>query len=168
MAPAGIRPAVDSGVDSIEHGLFLSADDLPVLAARNGAWVPTILGAESIIGFLGAGSTGGKLLAAGIRNVRELLPEAERLGATVLAGTDLAVPHGRVALEAIRLHEFGLSMPAALHAATRAAYDYLGVAREFTPGSIADVVFVRDDPREYLETLLDPAMIIRSGRFITG
>lgn len=168
MAPAGIRPAVDAGVDSIEHGLFLSADDLSVLADRNGAWVPTVLGAESIIGFLGADSTGGKLLAAGIRNVQELLPEAERLGATVLAGTDLAVPHGKVALEAIRLHELGLSMPAALHAATRAAYDYLGVAREFSPGSIADVVFVRDDPREHLETLLSPAMIIRSGQFLTA
>jgi imidazolonepropionase-like amidohydrolase len=168
MAPAGIRPAVDAGVDSIEHGLFLSAGDLPVLAARNGAWVPTILGAESIIRFLGVDSTGGKLLAAGIRNVRELLPEAERLGATVLAGTDLAVPHGRVGLEAIRLHELGLSKPAALHAATRAAYDYLGVEREFSAGAIADVVFVRDDPREHLETLLDPVMIVRSGRFITS
>jgi imidazolonepropionase-like amidohydrolase len=168
MAPEGIRPAVDAGVDSIEHGLFLSADDLRGLSARNAAWVPTILGAESIIGFLGANSTGGKLLAAGIRNVRELLPEAERLGVTVLAGTDLAVPHGKVALEAIRLHELGLSMPAALHAATRAAYDYLGVAREFSPGSIADVVFVRDDPREHLETLLDPVMIIRSGQFVAS
>ena len=168
MAPEGIRPAVDAGVDSIEHGLFLSADDLRCLSARNAAWVPTILGAESIIGFLGPESSGGKLLARGVENVRELLPEAERLGTTVLAGTDLAVPHGKVALEAIRLHELGLSMPAALHAATRAAYDYLGVAREFSPGSIADVVFFRDDPREHLETLLDPVMIIRSGQFVVS
>jgi imidazolonepropionase-like amidohydrolase len=166
MAPEGIRPTVDAGVDSIEHGLFLSADDLPVLAARNAAWVPTILGVESIIGFLGAESSGGKLLARGIQNVRDLLPEAEQLGITVLAGTDLAVPHGKVALEAIRLHELGLSKPAALHAVTRAAYDYLGVARSFAPGATADVVFVRNDPREHLETLLDPVMVIRSGRIV--
>ena len=95
-------------------------------------------------------------------------PEAERLGTTVLAGTDLAVPHGKVALEAIRLHELGLSKAAALHAVTRAAYDYLGVAHDFAPGATADVVFVRDDPRENLETLLDPAVIIRSGRIVTS
>ncbi len=166
MAPEGIRPAVDVGVDSIEHGLFLSANDLPVLAARNAAWVPTILGVESIIGFLGADSSGGKLLAHGIQNVRELLPEAEQLGVTVLAGTDLAVPHGKVALEAIRLHESGLSKAAAVHAVTRAAYDYLGVVRDFAPGATADVVFVRDDPREHLETLLDPVMVVRSGRIV--
>jgi hypothetical protein len=166
MAPAGIRPAVDAGVDSIEHGLFLSADDLAILAARQAAWVPTILGAESIISFLGVDSSGGRLLAAGIENVRDLLPEAERLGVTVLAGTDLAVPHGKVALEAIRLHESGLSKAAAVHAVTRAAYSYLGVESDFAPGATADVVFVRDDPREHLETLLDPVMIIRSGRTV--
>lgn len=166
MAPEGIRPAVDAGVDSIEHGLFLSADDLPKLAARNAAWVPTILGVESIIGFLGLESSGGRLLARGIENVRELLPEAERSGMTVLAGTDLAVPHGKVALEAIRLHEFGLSRPAALHAVTRAAYDYLGVEHRFVSGAVADVVFVRDDPRENLETLLNPVTIFRSGRIV--
>ena len=168
MAPEGIRPAVDAGVDSIEHGLFLSADDLCDLSARKGAFVPTILGAESIMGFLGEESSGGRLLARGVENVRELLPEAERLGVTVLAGTDLAVPHGKVALEAIRLHELGLSKAAALHSVTRAAYDYLDVAHDFAPGATADVVFVRDDPRENLETLLDPVVIIRSGRFVTS
>ncbi len=109
MAPAGIAPAVEAGVDSIEHGLFLSGGDLKGLAERGGAWVPTVLGAEAIIDFLGATSSGGKLLKRGVENVRDLLPEAERLGVTVLAGTDLAVPHGRVALEAIRLHHHGLS-----------------------------------------------------------
>jgi len=168
MAPEGIRPAVDAGVDSIEHGLFLSPDDLPGLAARNAAWVPTVLGTESIIGFLGSESSGGELLARGVENARELLPEAEHLGLTVLAGTDLAVPHGKVALEAIRLHELGLSKQAALHAVTRAAYDYLGVARSFAPGATADVVFVRDDPREHLGTLLSPVVIIRSGRIVLG
>jgi imidazolonepropionase-like amidohydrolase len=121
---------------------------------------------ESIIGWLGSESSGGRLLARGVANVRELLPEAERLGMTVLAGTDLAVPHGKVALEAIRLHEFGLSRPAALRAVTRAAYGYLGVEHEFSPGAIADVVFVRDDPRENLETLLNPVTIFRSGRIV--
>ena len=167
MAPEGIGPAVEAGVDSIEHGLFLSEDDLAKLAARRGAWVPTILGVESIIRVLGSESSGGRLLARGIENVRKLLPEAERLGETVLAGTDLAVPHGKVALEAIRLHELGLSKAAALHAVTGAAYVFLGVVRSFTHGAIADVVFVRDDPSENINTLLDPVVIIRSGRIVT-
>jgi len=166
MAPEGIGPAVGAGVDSIEHGLFLAADDLPSLAERGGAWVPTILGAEAIIEMLGADSTGGRLLTDGVANVLELLPEAERLGVTVLTGTDLAIPHGRVAHEAIRLHELGLSKEATLRGITTAAFDYLGVAHGFSPGMSADAVFVEADPREDLETLLDPPVIIRAGRFV--
>ncbi len=168
MAPGGIAPAMEAGVDSIEHGLFLSTGDLGALAARGGAWVPTALGAEALIEMLGAGSSGGRLLTTGIRNMRDLLPEAERLGVTVLTGTDLAVRHGRVALEAIRLHELGLSAPAALHAATAAAYDYLGVDRGFAPGLPANGVFVDADPRERLATLLEPLVIVRAGAIVRG
>ncbi len=166
MAPEGIGPAVVAGVDSIEHGLFLSADDLPGLAERGGAWVPTILGAEAIIEMLGADSTGGRLLTDGVGNVRDLLPEAERLGVTILTGTDLAIPHGKVAHEAIRLHELGLSPKAALRAVSTAAFDYLGVEHGFSPGMSADVVFFADDPNDHLETLLEPRVVIRSGHWV--
>jgi len=166
MAPEGIGPAVVAGVDSIEHGLFLSGDDLPGLATRDGAWVPTILGAEAIIEMLGTDSTGGRLLTEGVGNVRDLLPEAERLGVTVLTGTDLAVPHGKVAHEAIRLHELGLSKEATLRAVTTAAFDYLGVDHGFSPGMPANAVFVDADPREDLDTLHHPRVIIRAGRFV--
>ncbi|MEN8114132.1 MAG: amidohydrolase family protein [Actinomycetota bacterium] len=166
MAPEGIGPAVAAGIDSIEHGLFLEAGDLPGLAQRDGAWVPTALGAEAIIEMLGADSTGGRLLARGVDNVRELLPEAERLGVTVLTGTDLAVPHGKVAHEAIRLHELGLSKPAAVHAASTAAYDYLGIDHGFAPGMPADAAFFTDDPRDNLATLLEPQVVIRFGHRI--
>ena len=166
MAPEGIGPAVVAGVDSIEHGLFLSGDDLPGLAERGGAWVPTILGAEAIIEMLGADSTGGRLLAEGVDNVRDLLPEAELLGVTILTGTDLAIPHGRVAHEAIRLHELGLSRQATLRAVTTAAFDYLGVTHGFSPGMPANAVFFADDPRDHLETLLEPQVIVRAGRII--
>jgi len=166
MAPEGIGPAVVAGVDSVEHGLFLSGNDLPELAERGGAWVPTILGAEAIIEMLGADSTGGRLLAEGVGNVRELLPGAERLGLTILTGTDLAVPHGRVAHEAIRLHELGLSKEATLRAVTTAAFDYLGVTHGFSSGMPANAVFFADDPRDHLETLLEPQVIIRAGRIV--
>ncbi|GMQ86264.1 MAG: amidohydrolase family protein [Acidimicrobiia bacterium] len=166
MAPAGVRLAVDAGVDSIEHGTFLSSRDLAVLADRGGVWVPTVLNTEFLVEFLGADSSGGRLMLDGLANLKELLPEAERLGVTILAGTDLAVPHGDVAREAVKLHEYGLSTTAALTAVSTAAYDYLGFDRRFAVGSPANAVFFADDPREHVETLGDPQMIIRAGRVI--
>jgi imidazolonepropionase-like amidohydrolase len=166
MAPAGIRPAVDAGVDSIEHGTFLSGDDLAILAGRDGAWVPTVLNTEFIVDFLGADSSGGRLLSDGLANLRALLPEAERLGVTILTGTDLSVPHGAVAEEAIKLRDYGLSAQAALAAVSSDAYDYLGADGRLAPGAPANAVFFADDPRDHLETLRSPQVIIRAGRLV--
>ncbi len=166
MAPAGVRIAVDCGVDSVEHGPFLTADDLATLAARDACWVPTVANIEFLLEFLGADSSGGALMQKALGNLRELLPAAEALGVTTLAGTDLAIPHGAIAHEALKLHEYGLSARATVTAVSTAAYDYLGVERRFVAGSQANAVFFVDDPNQRLETLADPVMIIRAGTIV--
>jgi len=166
MAPAGVRPAIDSGVDSIEHGTFLDGGDVAALAETNGAWVPTVRNTEVIIDFLGADSSGGRLLTEGLSNLRDLLPEAERLGVILLTGTDLSVRHGDIAEEALKLHEYGLSPRAAVRAVSVAAYDYLGVDRRFVPGNQANAVLFADDPNENLETLRSPQLVVRAGRVV--
>jgi len=158
--------AVAAGVDSIEHGPFLTPDDLKTLAARRGAWVPTVVNMLDVIAMLGADSTGGKLFVEGLERMRENLPLAEELGVTVLAGTDMAVPHGEVSAEAIRLREYGLSDKAATDAASISAYDYTGRTGRLLPGTSADVVFFADNPYENVEVLADPALIIHRGRII--
>jgi imidazolonepropionase-like amidohydrolase len=166
MAPQVASIAVAAGADSIEHGTFLTSDDLEALAARGGAWVPTVCGVEAIIDFLGIDSSGGRLLAAGLNNLRRLIPEAERLGVAVLTGTDLALPHGGVAVEANKLVEYGMSGAGALAAASTAAYDYAGIPRGFEPGLPADAVFFTADPREEPETLRAPELILRVGAVV--
>jgi imidazolonepropionase-like amidohydrolase len=160
--------AVAAGVDSIEHGPFLTADDLRLLAARGGAWVPTVVNMLDVLAFLGAESSGGRLFVEGLARMRENLPLAEELGVTVLAGTDMAVPHGEVATEAMRLREYGLSDRAATDAASVAAYRYIGRPDGLQPGDPADVVFFADDPHEDVGTLGRPMLVIRNGKVIRG
>jgi imidazolonepropionase-like amidohydrolase len=158
--------AVHAGVDSIEHGPFLTHDDLAVLGARGGAWVPTVVNMQASIDHLGPDSSGGKILSTGIEKMRETIPIAEDLGVVLLAGTDLAIPHGQVAQEAIRLTEFGLSDKAATQAASTNAYTYVGRHNSIAPGETADVVFVAQNPYEDVRTLLHPELIIRLGNII--
>lgn len=162
-APDTASMAVQAGVDSIEHGLFLTDEDLKALGARGGAWVPTIFAMEELRDMLGAERSGGKLLTRGLGNVADLLPRAERYGVTVLAGSDIAMPHGAVALEASKLVEYGLSSAAAIAALTNAAYDYAGVERGFAPGMPADAVLFDVDPLEDVTVLERPVMVIRRG-----
>jgi imidazolonepropionase-like amidohydrolase len=158
--------AVAAGVDSIEHGPFLTEEDLRILAARGGAWVPTIVNMLDVVRMLGPESSGGRLFLGGLDRMRENLPRAESLGVTVLAGTDMAVPHGKVAEEALRLREYGLSDRAACEAASVAAYRYVGLPDAPAPGHVADVVFFDDDPLADVTTITRPALIVHRGRVI--
>ena len=160
--------AVAAGVDSIEHGPYLTEDDLAVLATRNGAWVPTIVNMYLLVDMLGADSTGGKMFLEGIERIRANLPVAEELGVTVLAGTDMAVPCGEVASEAQLLLSHGLSAESTVRAVSTAAFDYIGRASTPTVGGEADAVFFEENPVEDPAVLTSPALIMRRGRIIGG
>jgi len=163
-APVTPSRAVAAGVDSIEHGLFLTEDDVRTLGARGGAWVPTVVAMEAIAKSLGAESSGGRLLAEGLARLRDLLPIAARAGVAILCGTDLALPHGAVAREAMRLAAHGLTAEQVVDALTVAAFRYLGVEQGFEPGDVADAVLLAGDPRDDLAVLEHPVLVLRHGR----
>ena len=166
-APGAASDAVAAGIDSIEHGLFLTEDDLRDLGARGGAWVPTIAAMEGIRDLLGGESSGGRLFAEGLDNLRSLIGSAPGWGVRVLAGTDLHLPHGGVATEALRLHEYGLEASEAVAAVTTAGYEYLSSARSLAPGDGANVVVLAGDPREDLAALLNPLFVMRAGVIVS-
>ncbi len=166
MAPDTPSIAVEAGVDSIEHGLYLTDDDVRALGARGGAWVPTVRQVERVIEQVGPERTGGRLLCAGLDRVRSLAPLAAAAGVTVLAGSDFGTPQGRIGAEAVGLTEYGFSAADAVRAVTVAAFEYVGEPCGFGPGLPADVVAFRHDPHERIETLLEPAYVMRRGRVL--
>ncbi|HEY7704251.1 MAG TPA: amidohydrolase family protein [Acidimicrobiia bacterium] len=168
MAPETPGMAVRAGIDSIEHGLFLTEPDLDLLGARGGAWVPTVNCVAGLIERIGPERSGGKLLQQGLANIRDLIGSAPGRGVAVLAGTDLALPHGEVAKEAIDLGAAGLSPEAAVASVSTAAYDYLGVSPGLVAGAPADAVFFDRDPREDLRVLTRPVLVLRHGRVLAA
>lgn len=166
MAPETPSIAVAAGVDSIEHGVYLTDDDIRALGARDGAWVPTVTQVERVIEQVGPERTGGRLLRAGLDRVRSLATQASAVGVIVLAGSDFATPQGQIGAEAVRLVEYGFTADDAVRAVTTAAYDYVGEPYGFDSGSPADVVSFRHDPHERIETLLDPVFVMRRGRVL--
>lgn len=165
MAPEVPSAAVAAGVDSIEHGLFLTLEDLEALEGRSGAWVPTVLRMEQIVDMLGTESSGGRLIAGGLDNVSELLPVAPQ-GLAILAGTDIAVDPGGIGHEAVALTRRGLPPQRAVDAASAAAGGYLGRPTGFEVGQAADAVFFDADPYGDPSALLTPAAVMRRGERI--
>lgn len=166
MAPETASIAVQAGVDSIEHGLYLTDDDIRQLGARGGAWVPTVRQVERVIRQVGLERTGGKVLSAGLDRVRSLAGLAGAAGVTVLAGSDFGTDQGRIGQEAVGLAEYGFSVEEAVRAVTSAAYEYVGEPYGFVEGMSADVVAFAADPFQRIETLLEPVFVMRRGRVL--
>lgn len=165
MAPEVPSMAVRAGVDSIEHGLFLTRDDLALLGSRGGAWVPTVVRMEETAAMLGHGSSGGRLIMEGLDNVAALLPDAPE-DVAVLAGSDIAVAPWVIGAEVTRLSELGLAVDRAVAATSTTARRYLGRPSGFAVGEPADAVFFARDPLEDPRVLTEPDTVMRAGRIL--
>lgn len=158
--------AVEAGVDSIEHGLFLSRDDLRALGERGGMWVPTVTQVEALIEELGVGSSGGRLLTEGLENIAANLAVAVEAGVQVLTGTDLAVGTQEVAREAVRLWEMGLRAEAVIDAVSWSGYRATNRGTPFAVGEEANAVLFAEDPIADPGVLAFPSRIVRMGRLV--
>jgi imidazolonepropionase-like amidohydrolase len=153
---------VRAGVDSIEHGPSLTADDLAEMARRGTAWCPTLAVSSHYSGMaMRAGGPIAEAARKSLADIRQLLPLAARLGVIVLTGTD-ELPHGSLATEVVTLHQYGLPVTAALGAASVNARAYLGLPN-IENGAPADFVTFDADPRHSLETLARPAAVVSGG-----
>lgn len=165
------RDAIAAGVDSIEHGSFLSERTLALMKERGTYLVPTLLAGEW---------TGGKLdkfppeIAAKAKAALEarttMFRTAVRLGVRVGFGTDSAVsPHGINAQEFALLTSLGMSPLAALRAATSVDAELLGISAKtgsLEPGKFADVVAVPGDPTSDVKATERVFFVMKEGKVV--
>ena len=126
-----------AGIDCIEHGTGMLADSIALMAERQIAVVPTLINIARFpqIAEMGARfPTYADHMRALHGTVHERVRAAYEAGVPIYAGTDAGseVLHGRIADEAIALHEVGLSAHDALASSSWAAREWLG--RHHRPG----------------------------------
>ncbi len=175
MSPAGIHNALIAGVTSIEHGCLLDEEGIALMKEKGAYLVPTLVAPGDVVA--GAKAGGGGLPP-------EMVEKAERIGALhraavaaaiaagvkVAMGTDAAVgPHGTNLRELGMMVRCGMTPMQAIVASTAVPAELLRRADLGTlqAGKIADVVAVRGDPLENIDSLADPAqirLVIKDGR----
>jgi imidazolonepropionase-like amidohydrolase len=163
---AGTRNAVLAGVDSIEHGWYLTDDLVDVLAARGGAFFPTATTFLQMLDDVRGKPEGPRKdhFMNGVAGLSWSAVTAHEAGAIVLAGTDSA-PFGNIVTEIEFLVAAGLSPTVAIGAASWTARDYLGLPG-LVEGGLADLVAYEVDPRLEPGVLRHPSRIILKGRVV--
>jgi imidazolonepropionase-like amidohydrolase len=173
----GTRLAIEEGVDTIEHGLELhrAPELLEELARSERVLVPTLSC------FFYISENHGSCWPGGLVGLAEhQLDEAHRtVEAARAAGVRLAMgfdsqPHGRSALELVRLCGAGLTPMEAVCAATAGSAAACGLSDHvgtIAPGRTADLLVVDGDPLADPELLLDDEriwLVIQAGRPVAG
>jgi imidazolonepropionase-like amidohydrolase len=167
---AGTEIAIDAGVDTIEHGMYLNRrpDLLERMAQQGHVLVPTLSCFYGVAGLEdGGGHAASTWSALLVELARHNLEQADRtLRAAREAGVQIALGHDwspfyDSARELERLVHHGLPPMEALMAATATGAAALGLGDELgtlQPGRIADLVVVDGDP------LSEPGVLRRRER----
>jgi imidazolonepropionase-like amidohydrolase len=185
----GTAAAIAHGVDTIEHGMYLTQrpELLEAMAVRGQVLVPTLSG------YYWMGGLGDAIDPAGATVDADMLPSivelahhnleqgtlsmraARRAGVKIALGSDRDGVSGEdTALELVRMVHHGLTGAQALESATAIAAEAVGLqdyVGTIAPGRLADLVVVDGDAVAAPELLLDARriwLVLQLGEVVGG
>ncbi|MEO3388097.1 amidohydrolase family protein [Mesorhizobium sp. CAU 1741] len=177
LANEGIMRAVEAGVDTIEHGVFLDDRAIELMLKRDVALCPTISVYPRIIN---RGPAGGESAFVIEKSKPLVAPHIESLRAAVAAGvrivfgtdaTTLYNPVGDFSDEMDLMVKAGMSPVEVMRSATGTAAEICGVSHlvgVLETGKLADVLVVDGDATRNIAALSDTFLVLKDGRSVYG
>ncbi len=168
---AAARLAIAAGVDSIEHGSFLTEETLKMMKSRGVYLVPTRM---AVYWVNKMADTYPPQIAAKARAAAAahgtMFKAALRIGVPIALGTDAGVyPHGMNGMEFGLMTELGMRPEAALLAGTREAAKLLGVQNDvgtLEAGKVADIVAVPGNVLSDIHATEHPVFVMHQGHIV--
>ena len=168
----GMKRAVLGGVDSIEHGTYMSEEVMELMKQRGTWYVPTIIAGDFVAEKAkepGYFSEVVRPKAAAIGPViKGTFARAYAAGVPIAFGTDSGVsPHGDNWKEFVLMIEGGMPAMEAIQSATRSAAILLGQWERLgsiEAGKLADIVAVEGDPLSDSEQFGKVHFVMKGGQ----
>ena len=167
----GMKRAVLAGVDSIEHGTYMTPEVMDLMKENGTYYVPTLMAGD----WVAMKAKEDDYFPAVVRPkaaaigpvILKTFAKAHAAGVKIAFGTDSGVsPHGENAREFELMVAGGMTPMQAIQAATLEASkllkieDRLGTLEE---GKIADIVAVKGDPIENISLMKKVAFVMKEG-----
>ena len=170
----GILNAVRGGIDSIEHGIFMTDECVEEMTKRGTYLVPTLAAVRNIIAHKDQGVPAfavekcERVVVDHVNSIRKFY----KAGGKIAMGTDAGTPYNRHGVNALELQymvtEAGISPADALVFSTRNGTDLMGVTDRGTiaEGKAADLLIVDGNPVEDIAMaalVANHRMVVKNG-----
>jgi imidazolonepropionase-like amidohydrolase len=162
------RAAVKAGIDSIEHGSFMTDETLALMKAKGTYLVPTLLIGDWITrpeAKLPPNIAAKAKAAVSVRS--DMFRRALKAGVRIAFGTDAPLSYGIQAREFGLMTALGMTPAAALRSAGPAAADLLGLSAQIgtlEKGKEADIVAVPGDPLADIHATEKVSFVMKGGK----
>jgi imidazolonepropionase-like amidohydrolase len=162
----GVHNSVEAGVDSIEHGMYISDADLQTMVAHGTYYVPTLFVGEYVAE--GRAAAGAKVWVDMIKIHEDTFRRALKAGVKIAFGTDAGGFDWKIdpAKEFPIMVKYGMTPAQALRSATMTAAELLGMQDKIgsvEAGKFADIVAVPGDPMADVQQLEKVNFVMKGG-----
>jgi imidazolonepropionase-like amidohydrolase len=166
MALNGVHNSVEAGVDSIEHGNYISEADIKTMVQKGIYYVPTIYVGEYVAE--GRAAAGARVWLDMIKIHQETFRRALNAGVKIAFGTDVGGFDWGIdpAVEFPYMVKYGMTPIQAVRSATTTAAELLGMQNDVgsvTAGKYADIVALKGDPLADITLLQKIDFVMKGG-----
>ena len=170
----GMKRAVIAGVDSVEHGTFMTEEVMDLMIERGTYYVPTISAGEFVaekakIDNYFPEIVRPKAISVGPQ-IGATFNKAYNRGVKIAFGTDAGVqPHGTNWKEFVFMVQYGMPNMVAIQSGTIETAKLLKIDKELGSievGKIADLVSVNGNPLIDITVMEDISFVMKDGRAV--
>ena len=170
--PQGMKRAVIAGVDSVEHGTFMTEEIMDLMIKNGTYYVPTISAGEWVAQKAKIDNFFPEIVrpkAASVGpQIGSTFGKAYKRGVKIAFGTDVGVQgHGPNWKEFVYMTQYGMSPIDALVSATLETAKLLGESEtlgSISVGKIADIIAVSGDPIIDMNSMKDVIFVMKEGK----
>lgn len=158
--------ALQAGVRSIEHGLYLNDEAFALMKKKGANWVPTLTAYVQWASDPTNSPEVKSMVEYSVKRHKETFARGLKSGVKIAFGSDAYNPHGSGTKEFALMVEYGMSPMRAIQSATSVAAELLGWEKNIgtiEKGKFADIIAVDGSPLKDIRTLERVRFVMKGG-----